>query len=84
MKTKLFVLLVIFFSSVGIASAQGENPCTSQPGCNWDYNVPPGVPPSCVCDELFIDGFPLYITLFAGVFLSFYFYKQKVQNIKKA
>lgn len=84
MKTKLFVLLVIFFSSVGIASAQEEDPCTSQPGCDWSPGGGPMTPPSCVCDELFIDGFPLYITLFAGVFLSFYFYKQKVQNIKKA
>lgn len=84
MKTKLFVLLVVFFSSVGIVSAQGEDPCTSQPGCNWVPGNGQTTPPSCVCDELFIDGSGLYIALFAGMILAVYFYKQKVQNIKKA
>ncbi len=80
MKAKLFVLLVVFFGSVGIVSAQ--DPCTSQPGCNWDYNVPPGVPPSCVCDELFIDGYNLYIALLSGIALAFYSYTKKHKLLK--
>lgn len=79
MKRRLFVLLVVFFSSIGVVSAQ-EDPCTSQPGCNWSPGSTPTTPPSCVCNELFIDGYPLYIALFAGIVLSFYFYKQKVRK----
>jgi len=82
MKTKLFVLLVIFFSSVGIVSAQ--DPCTSQPGCTWSQGGGSGVPPSCVCDELFIDGHNLYIALISGLILAFYSYFKKHNLLQKA
>src|SRR5690606_41810515 len=61
MKTRLLALLIVFFSSVGLLSAQSSSPCP--PNCEW---VSVGTqPPGCVCDELFIDGSGLYIVLFA-------------------
>ena len=81
MKRRLFVLLVVFFSSIGVVSAQSAgDPCLSQPGCTWQGGSNSMTPPSCVCNELFIDGYPLYIALFAGIVLSFYFYKQKIRK----
>lgn len=80
MKTRLLALLIVFFSSVGLLSAQSSSPCP--PNCEWASvgNQPPG----CVCDELFIDGSGLYIVLFAGMILAVYFYSQKHKMLKKA
>lgn len=82
MKTRLLALLIVFFSSVGLLSAQSSSPCP--PNCEWVPGDGQMTPPSCVCDELFIDGSGLYIVLFAGMILAVYFYSQKHKMLKKA